>query len=68
MKRQTWRSRTENVFDVIIELEPKHLKICTRTIHCEIFAQTKFGLVRIKRSGVKRGLCSGLGRVKPYLG
>ena len=54
MKRQnTWRSRTENVFDVIVE--PKHLKICTMTIHREVFAHTKFGLVRIKRSGVNGG-------------
>ena len=62
MKRQnTWRSRTENVFDVIVE--PKHLKICTRTIHREVFAHTKFGLVRIKRSGVNGGEGGGGGGI-----
>ena len=40
-------------YDVIFKL--KRLKFCTSTFHKIVFARTKFGLVQMKGSGVKRG-------------
>ena len=58
-KRQnTHISETGKIYDVIMTsfLKPKHLKLCMRpTFHKIVFAHIKFGLVRIKGSGVKRG-------------
>ena len=57
-KRQnTHISETEKVYCIIMTsfFDQKHLKFCTRTCYMIVFSHTKFSLVRIKRSGVKRG-------------
>ena len=51
-------------YDVIFY--PKHSKFCTRTFHMIVFAHTKFGLLRIQGSGVKRGGGGG-GRIRPQV-
>ena len=62
-KRQnTHVLKIENVYDVIMTafFKPKHLKFCTTTFHEIVLAHKKFGLVRMKGSGVKRGDPPGL--------
>ena len=53
-KRQnTHTSETEKVYDVIFK--PKQLQFFKRTFHKIVYAHTKFGLLWVKGSGVKRG-------------